>query len=61
MEISQLARMIEWLDEERRRDKQTIATLEERLTQQQDTISTLQRRLSSVESDQSIIHATSTT
>jgi uncharacterized phage infection (PIP) family protein YhgE len=61
MEISQLARMIEWLDEERRRDKQTIATLEERLTQQQDTLSTLQRRLSSIESDQSVIHATSTT
>jgi chromosome segregation ATPase len=60
MEISQLARMIEWLDEERRRDKQTIATLEERLTQQQDTISTLQRRLGAIESDQSVIHATST-
>lgn len=61
METSQLARMIEWLDEERRRDKQTIATLEERLNQQQDTISTLQRRLGSLESDQSIIHATTTT
>jgi len=61
METSQLARMIEWLDEERRRDKQTIATLEERLNQQQDTISTLQRRLNSLESDQSMIHATTTT
>lgn len=61
METSQLARMIEWLDEERRRDKQTIATLEERLSQQQDTISTLQRRLNSLESDQSLIHATTTT
>lgn len=60
MEISQLARMIEWLDEERRRDKQTIATLEERLNQQQETITVLQRRLNAVESDQNLLHATST-
>jgi chromosome segregation ATPase len=60
MEISQLARMIEWLDEERRRDKQTIATLEERLNQQQETITILQRRLNAVESDQNLLHATST-
>lgn len=60
METSQLARMIEWLDEERRRDKQTIATLEERLNQQQETITILQRRLNTVESDQNLLHATST-
>lgn len=60
METSQLARMIEWLDEERRRDKQTIATLEERLNQQQETITILQRRLNSVESDQNLLHATNT-
>ncbi|MCL4254221.1 MAG: hypothetical protein KJ043_10630 [Anaerolineae bacterium] len=60
METSQLARMIEWLDEERRRDKQTIATLEERLNQQQETITILQRRLNAVESDQNLLHATST-
>ncbi len=59
MEISQLARMIEWLDEERRRDKQTIAMLEERLNQQQETITILQRRLNAVESDQNLLHATS--
>lgn len=55
MDINQLARMIEWLDEERRRDKVVIATLEERLAQQSDTITTLQRRLGSVESDQTVI------
>ncbi|PJF32734.1 MAG: hypothetical protein CUN52_00270 [Phototrophicales bacterium] len=60
MEISQLARMIEWLDEERRRDKQTIATLEERLNQQQEIITILQRRLNAVESDQNLLYATST-
>ncbi|TVR19030.1 MAG: hypothetical protein EA396_13605 [Anaerolineaceae bacterium] len=55
MDINQAARMIEWLDEERRQDKTTIATLEERLSQQQETINTLQRRLSSIESDQNVI------
>lgn len=55
MDINQLARMIEWLDEERRRDKNTIATLEERLAQQQDLIDTLQRRMNSVESDQTVM------
>lgn len=59
MDINQIARMIEWLDEERRRDKQVIATLEERLEQQSETISTLQRRLSSVESDQTVIQTSS--
>jgi chromosome segregation ATPase len=55
MDINQAARMIEWLDEERRKDKTSIATLEERLVQQQDTITALQRRLNSLESDQTII------
>jgi len=57
MDINQAARMIEWLDEERRRDKAMIATLEERVAQQQDTISALMKRLSSVESDQSIMRS----
>lgn len=55
MDINQAARMIEWLDEERRRDKGTIATLQERLAQQQDIIDTLQKRLNSVESDQATL------
>lgn len=57
MDISQAARMIEWLDEERRRDKQTIALLTERLTQQQDLIDTLNKRLNSLESDQTVIRS----
>lgn len=59
MDINQIARMIEWLDEERRRDKTTIASLEERISQQKETIETLQRRLSGVESDQTLIRETS--
>ena len=34
MEITQLEQMIRWLDEERKRDKTTIAALQERLEQQ---------------------------
>lgn len=55
MDINQAARMIEWLDEERRHDKQTISTLEERLAQQQDMIDTLLKRINSIESDQSVL------
>jgi chromosome segregation ATPase len=55
MDINQAARMIEWLDEERRRDKQTIAILQERLSQQQDAIDTLLKRINSIESDQSVL------
>jgi chromosome segregation ATPase len=55
MDINQAARMIEWLDEERRRDKATIATLEERLAQQQETITALNKRLGSLESDQTVM------
>lgn len=55
MDINQAARMIEWLDEERRRDKTTIATLEERLSQQQETMEILQRRLNGIESDQTVM------
>lgn len=53
MDLQQAARMIEWLDEERRRDKGTIALLEERLAQQSDLIAQLVRRLDGLESEQS--------
>ncbi len=55
MEINQIASMIEWLDEERRRDKALIAVLEERLGQQTDTIDAVQRRVNAVESDQTVM------
>ena len=57
MDIQQIAKMIEWLDEERRRDKNVIATLQERLAQQQQTIDALTRRLNSMESDQTVLRA----
>lgn len=55
MDVNQIAKMIEWLDEERRRDKATITTLEERLAQQQDTMDQMQRRVNSVESTQTVM------
>lgn len=57
MDINQAAKLIEWLDEERRRDKATIARLQEQMTSQQDTIDALNRRLNSLESDQTVIQS----
>ncbi len=55
MEINQIASMIEWLDEERRRDKALIATLEERLALQSNSVDMMQRRFNTVETDQALI------
>lgn len=52
MDIQQAFRMIEWLDEERRRDKNTIAKLEERILQQQENIEQLTRHINGVEKEQ---------
>ena len=59
MDVNALARMIEWLDEERRKDKQTITTMEERLALQAETFATLQKRIGGVESDQSVLRQSS--
>ncbi len=53
MDLQQAARMIEWLDEERRRDRNTIALLEERIAQQTEIISQMERRLNGLEGEQS--------
>lgn len=53
MDLQQAARMIEWLDEERRRDRGTIALLEERVAQQAEIIIQLERRLNGLEGEQS--------
>ena len=58
MDLAQAARMIEWLDEERRRDRSTIALLEERLAQQDDLIIQLERRLNGMENEQSTMRTT---
>jgi chromosome segregation ATPase len=53
MDLNQLGRMIEWLDEERRRDKAKIAKLEEQLAQATEHNEVLVRRLNGLESEQS--------
>ena len=52
MDDKQALKMIEWLDEERRKDKATIARLEERIAQQNELVGQLTRRLNGLESDQ---------
>ncbi|MFP4323525.1 MAG: hypothetical protein ACLFTK_13820 [Anaerolineales bacterium] len=49
MDVMQTARMIEWLDEERRRDKNMIAQLEERTHQQQEQIEQLRNYINGLE------------
>lgn len=55
MDINQTVRMIEWLDEERRRDKASIARMEERLAIQQEMLDVLQTRLIGIESEHSAL------
>lgn len=55
MDVMQTVRMIEWLDEERRRDKSTIAQLEKRVQEQEAFIDQLKRQLNGLENDQSMI------
>ena len=55
MDLQQAARLIEWLDEERRRDKAMIALLEERVAQQSDAMIQLERRLNGLEGEQSVM------
>jgi chromosome segregation ATPase len=53
VEDKQTVKMIEWLDEERRKDRGAIARLEEQISQQNGLIGQLTRRLNGLESDQS--------
>ncbi len=55
MDVMQTARMIEWLDEERRRDKSTIAQLEKRVQEQDSLIDQLKRQLNGLENTQSMM------
>lgn len=56
MELSQLSQMVQWLDEERRKDKALIAALQEQIklqsqqiAQQQEQIAALQRAVAGME------------
>lgn len=55
MDINQAAKMIEWLDEERRRDRSQISQLQGQIVSQQETIDALLKRLNSIESEQTVL------
>ncbi|HML22820.1 MAG TPA: hypothetical protein PKD09_14310 [Aggregatilinea sp.] len=57
MDLAQAARMIEWLDEERRRDRATIAQLTERIEQQNEQFTQMMRRFDGLEGEQSAMRA----
>lgn len=52
LDLRQAARMIEWLDEQRRQDKRAITALEQRLAAQDEAGQSLLRRLNALESEQ---------
>ena len=49
MEIEQLTKRLEWLDDERRKDKITIATLENRISQLEDRINLSKKEITALE------------
>jgi DNA repair exonuclease SbcCD ATPase subunit len=54
---NQIARMIEWLDEERRRDRARIIKMEEVIGSQQDLIEQMSRRMNSLEAENTGLRA----
>ena len=52
LNLRQAARMIEWLDEQRRQDKRTITALEQSLAAQHNALETMQTRLNALEAEQ---------
>ncbi len=51
MEIEQLEKRLEWLDEERRKDKTTIATLEDKIARFEGMIDALRKEQKSNQSE----------
>jgi chromosome segregation ATPase len=51
MEIEQLSKRLEWLDEERRKDKTTIATLEDKISHMEGGINALKKEVKSYQSE----------
>lgn len=50
MEIEQITKRLEWLDDERRRDKSVIATLENRIVQLEDNLTSSKKEYAKLES-----------
>jgi len=53
MEIEQLNKRLEWLDDERRKDKNTISLFEEKLISIEGSISALQKKITDLQSETS--------
>jgi chromosome segregation ATPase len=51
MEIEQIVKRLDWLDDERRKDKLVIASLEDRLAKEQGTLPGLMKRMEEVASE----------
>jgi chromosome segregation ATPase len=51
MEIEQLAKRLEWLDEERRKDKTTIASLEDKITRLEGGIDAVKKEIRGFQSE----------
>jgi chromosome segregation ATPase len=51
MEIEQLSKRLEWLDEERRKDKTTIATLEDKISHMEGGIDALKKEIKSYQGE----------
>ncbi len=51
MDLEQITKRLEWLDEERRKDKNLIATLEERLNRLEGSITPFSNQIKSLESE----------
>jgi chromosome segregation ATPase len=48
MEIEQFEKRLEWLDDERRKDKSTIATLENKLDKLEEKLNTARKEVSTI-------------
>ncbi len=60
MDIEQLAQRLEWLDDERRKDKTLIATLQERIADLEESVSPLNQKIKTLEGDLARITSTLT-
>lgn len=56
MEIEQVVKRLEWLDEERRKDKTTIATLEDQLQRLDGTVRTAQKEIKDLRKENALMN-----
>jgi len=57
MDLEQIVKRLEWLDDERRKDRTTIATLEKRLEAYENTLPSLQEQIKEIDGEVSRVSA----